>query len=96
MLQVRTGYQAWISDPRRARSPEVDFGVWWRLGKQNWPQWRVSWIEATGELYARELELDSDRYIILGTFATLEEVQARMAGWAEAELGLKDLNEWFG
>jgi len=96
MLEVRRGYHAWLSgDPRRAKSLEVDFGVFWRLGKANWPQWRVSWIEATGELYAKELAPDSDRYIVLGQFATREEVEERMAGWA-TELGFKDLEEVFG
>ena len=94
MLQVKNGYQAWISDPRRARSPELDFGCWWTLGGRDWPRWRVSWIEATGELYAKEQAPDSDRFIILGTFATRKEIESRLAGWAEE--GPQALDKWFG
>jgi hypothetical protein len=38
-------------DPRRQRSRESDFGVQWREEAAG-PRFRVSWIEATGELYA--------------------------------------------
>lgn len=37
---------------RRVRSREVDYGVWWREGSGHGPWWRVSWVDATGELYA--------------------------------------------
>lgn len=38
---------------KRERSPEYDYGVWWRdsLGAQ----WRVSWVAETGEIYALRL-----------------------------------------
>lgn len=82
---LREGYQDWISDPKRARSGEVDFGVWWGLQDRDFcygkSPWRVSWIEDTGELYARELT--SDRYIVLGVYPTRAEVEARMEGWAD-------------
>jgi hypothetical protein len=38
-------------EPRRQRSRESDFGVQWREEAAG-PRFRVSWIEATGELYA--------------------------------------------
>lgn len=38
-------------DPRRERSGEADFGVWWRE-QAAFPVWRVSWVEETGEVYA--------------------------------------------
>ena len=37
---------------RRTLSIEHDFGVMWREGTRRRPRYRVSWIEATGELYA--------------------------------------------
>lgn len=41
----------YAADPRRARSGEADFGVWWRE-QTNFPVWRVSWVKDTGEVYA--------------------------------------------
>lgn len=37
----------------RLRSPELDFGVHWRDARDG--QWRVSWVERTGEVYAVRL-----------------------------------------
>lgn len=39
-------------DERRRRSPEVDYGVWWRWHGCNY---RITWVEATGELIAVRL-----------------------------------------
>ncbi len=80
---IRNDYHAWIEDPRRSKSAEVDFGVWWRMEGQKWPTWRVSWIEDTGELYAKEQLPDSGRFIIIGTFRTREAVERFMQGWAD-------------
>jgi len=93
MLEIQDGYMEWIAAQRRARSAEVDFGVWWRLRPDDRVTWRVSWIEATGELYAREQAPGSDRYVVLGYFATRDEVEAFMDGWAE---GPHILTAWFG
>jgi len=30
-MKIEQGYQDWISEPTRKRSPELDFGVWWTL-----------------------------------------------------------------
>lgn len=93
MSEVKEGYRGWISEPERARSPELDFGVRWRLTPQtDFPLWRVSWIEATGELYTADIM--GDRYILLGRHDTRESVEQAMAGWAEA--GPKSLSGWFG
>ena len=43
--------QLYREDPRRQRSRESDFGVDWRQ-EASGPRCWVSWIEATGELYA--------------------------------------------
>lgn len=40
--------------PERRYSPEADFGVHWRTDGRTWPQWRVSYVKATGEVYAVE------------------------------------------
>lgn len=39
-------------DERRRWSPEWDYGVHWRAAEELWPRWRVSWVVATGDLYA--------------------------------------------
>lgn len=84
MLRIQEGYTLWIAHPRRKRSPELDFGVWWRVPSSR-AYWRVSWIEATGELYARELALGSDRFLVLGIFPTEGQAEAAMEGWAEGD-----------
>lgn len=93
-LEILEGYAEWIEEETRRRSGELDFGVWWRVGEQDYPRWRVSWIDDTGELYAREA--GTDRYVILGTYETEEEVEHRMDGWASGRFGGKDLEDFFG
>jgi hypothetical protein len=67
----------------RERSPEVDFGVMWH-GDSPWPQYRVSWVEATGELYALCLARGAgDKVRVLGVVRGRETVDALLAGWAE-------------
>jgi len=42
--------------PERLRSGEADYGVHWKAGsRRDWPQWRVSYVQATGEVYAVQL-----------------------------------------
>lgn len=43
------------ANPARQRSPELDFGVMWRAAGRSHPQWRISYVDLTGELYAYEL-----------------------------------------
>jgi hypothetical protein len=112
-MQIRDSYQEWISEPTRARSPELDFGVWWTLYPDDPPatprlamlgsqlvgvlsaeaggRWRVSWIDDTGELYAKHLATDA--MIVLGHYPTREAVEVRMKGWAEG--GAKALTVFF-
>ena len=114
-MQIQQGYQAWIDNPIRKRSGEVDFGVWWKLYPDDQPaiplvfvqgcetvtmysashagHWRVSWIDDTGELYAKHLSHNSDLFIILGRYLTREAVERRMEGWAEG--GPKALTVFF-
>jgi len=116
-LEILGNHQKWISRPDRLKSPEVDFGVWWKLCPDNAPlvvgeglvgdvpvtftnagmnrRWRVSWIEATGELYAVEQALPkTDRFIVITVIKTREAIDKRMEGWAEGEFG-KALLTWF-
>lgn len=83
-MHITRGYSEFMRDPDRARSREVDFGVWWSDsidsdGTRKGPFWRVSWLEATGELYAVSF---GTKLVILGTFNTREEVEKAMEGWA--------------
>lgn len=43
----------YAADPRRLASGEADFGIWW-LDETLWPYWRVSYVHATGEVYAAQ------------------------------------------
>lgn len=83
MIELRDGYDTWAGDPRRARSGEVDFGVFWTMPGQRWPHWRVSWIADTGELYAKELD-GKGRYAVLGVWPTRDAIETYMQGWADA------------
>ena len=38
----------------RRRSGEADYGVWW-MGEHDLGPWRVSYVQATGEIYAIRL-----------------------------------------
>ena len=40
--------------PERRTSGEADYGVHWQVNGRPWPQWRVSYVQATGEVYAVE------------------------------------------
>jgi hypothetical protein len=68
---------------RRTLSLEHDFGVMWREGTRRRPRYRVSWIEATGELYALALsEFEQLRSVkLLGLVETHEHVEQLLSGW---------------
>lgn len=83
-MDITRNYKEFIHEPTREKSPEVDFGAWWsdRIGPKGerlGPFWRVSWIEATGELYAVSM---GTKLVILGIFPTRAEVEQAMGGWA--------------
>jgi hypothetical protein len=121
-MEIREDYTNWIAELERARSPELDFGVWWTLTPDAAPvrgipfddgvlisaelnarrrrveahaatRWRVSWIEDTGELYARDLAMNSERVIVLGRYPTRAAIEERMDGWAAG--GAKALSKFF-
>ncbi len=75
-MSIASGYHTWMHHPRRADSKQVPFGDYWRM---QGTRWRVSWIERTGELYAADLQ--SDRFFILGHYATRHDVTRKMQHW---------------
>jgi len=91
-LKIQNGYRQWIETPERKFSGEIDFGCWWGLHQREYPWWRVSWIEKTGELYA--VNLSNDEYIILDNFKTKEGVERRMKGYCEPFSNMI-LTAWF-
>ena len=80
-MRIKSGYDVWMHESRRAESTEVHYGAWWTM---NGTHWRVSWIEGTGELYAMELGA-SDRFILIGKFETKKEIQQKMRGWFDGD-----------
>jgi hypothetical protein len=60
--RIVKGYAEWMQVLDRTASKKIEFGDWWRL---NTTYWRVSWLEATGELYAVEQRPVTDRFVML-------------------------------
>jgi hypothetical protein len=86
------------TEQQRARylSREVDFGVWWTDDGITWPHWRVSWVQATGELYAIRQVGSGGRGLeirILGVERDEQELERRLEGWPEA-CGPPDGLQW--
>jgi hypothetical protein len=96
-LVPRSGFQGWIAEPARARSPEVDYGCWWTLkNPHDFPRWRVSLLVCTGEVYAVQLGGHRpDKFILLGYLTPGEnsraEMERVMEGWADSDMRLPDL-----
>lgn len=76
MSEAEEGYGAWIAKPERARSRRFDFGLRRLTSDMDSPLWEVRLLEVTDELYAKDPV--SDRYIVLGKFDTLWEVERDM------------------
>jgi hypothetical protein len=78
-LVIQTGYE------KRSASGEVDFGCWWTLrgNEREFPRWRVSWIENTGELYA--CQMTKDKLIVLGVIPERQEVERVLEGCSDSE-----------
>jgi hypothetical protein len=61
----------YTANPARLPSREADYGVMWTRGPGvTWPQWRVSYVMDTGEVYACCLGGGGQRgdVLILGTY----------------------------
>ncbi len=75
----------YAADPRREVSPEVDFGVMWRGGDDALASYRVSWVEATGELYIYRMTGGHSHYSVTvfdGLSLSRDAVDAVLDGWA--------------
>lgn len=104
-LEIQTGFQAWIAEPARARSPEVDYGCWWWIRRPTeHPRWRVSFIVDTGEVYAVAMAGQRpDQFIVLGRVTGGRQAMeaadppfgGQVRGWAEGEMRLPDLASRF-
>jgi hypothetical protein len=79
---------------RRSLSIEHDFGVMWREGTRRRPRYRLSWIEATGELYTLALsEFDHQRKVeLLGIVDSHEQVEQLLMGWETLAFGESTLD----
>lgn len=90
MITFSTLDEFYADRPERRMSREADYGVMWTSGRR-WPQWRVSYIKDTGEIYAAELRRPF-RVRVLGVvppdeprrrhlwYRTLDHI---LDGWAE-------------
>jgi hypothetical protein len=85
MIDITPGFKEWIEIKKRACSPEVDFGVWWTMtgNEREFPRWRLSWIENTGELYA--CQPAKDRFIKLGIIPDRDRLNSLLAGWSDPD-----------
>lgn len=71
--------------PERRRSPEVDYGVHWRDGRQLWPEYRVSYVQATGEVYAvRQAGRGGNAVRVLGVVPPDEDTRRETRPWDRA------------
>lgn len=91
MTTFATLEEFYSTNEARRRSPEVDFGVMWNDGPR-WPQYRVTWIKATGEVYALELGGDGHVELIGYGGPDREAVEDALEGWAEGDLRDKPLS----
>lgn len=86
----------YAADARRDRSGERDYGAMWHANDKTSPQCRVSYIRATGEVYAAELR-DLCRVRLLGVVPTDDTgpwhatLNAVLDGWADPDISGHDL-----
>lgn len=93
-------------NPERRRSGEADYGVMWR-GAKSWPLYRVSYVQATGEVYAvaqggsREVTIlavvppDPDNRVETGDWGTgdtyYRTLDGLLDGWADRSVSRHSL-----
>ena len=55
MKRIFPNIEEYYSDNEiRRRSGEADYGVWWRSQHTDWPRYRISYVQTTGEVYILE------------------------------------------
>jgi len=79
--RIAPGYAEWMQTLDRTTSKKIEFGDWWRL---NTTYWRVTWLEATGELYAVERRPATDRFVLL-TLLDKKQVTDLMRKWFDGD-----------
>jgi hypothetical protein len=75
----------YAADERRARSRELDVGLWWRE-RPDGPLHRAAWVSDTGELYLVRLGPAADgggRVELLATVADGDRLEHALEGWRE-------------
>lgn len=82
----------YAADERRRLSPEHDFGCWWVEGP-TWQRYRVSWVEATGEVYAIRATAEPAPLELLAVIPDEADLTARLRGWADV-CGARDSLAW--
>ena len=93
MRKELTLQEFYASDPQRARSREVGYGSLWREYAPV-PNYRLGWVQNTGELYAVELSEPDERkdpVEVLGVLWSRQQVEACLAGWSERCGGQRSL-----
>ena len=83
------------ADPRRDLRTEISIGDWWLADGFPPAAWRAAWTPATGEFYVQRLGgvVAGGRVTVLARFATLAELQERLAGW-ETTCGTPGSARW--
>jgi len=72
------------ADSARTGGSHVDFGYYWTMPGQPHPRYRVSWIPATGELYAVRQQGRARRVELLAVgLRSRVQVDRAMGGWTE-------------
>lgn len=69
--------QDFYKDLKREQSREIDFGVWWH-GNANYPTYRVTWVQDTGEVISVNNRED---YQVIGVIELEEDVERVLEGW---------------
>lgn len=91
----------YAGDVRRVESVEVDFGVHWRPSHSAFQTWRVSWVEATGELYAVRLSpgpivgrgRGGPVHVLATGLRMVEDAEELLLGWTD-ECGSVGSLDW--
>lgn len=83
-------YSPTVIGQSRKKSRELDFGVWWR-NQWNYPNFRVTWVENTGEVIS--VSMANEDISIIGHADSEEEIEEKLKGWAE-ECGKLDSLQW--